>query len=207
MREFHKLYYESGGRTWGNTFCFGVPVQKCPLDLWIYQEIIWQVKPDLIVETGTYKGGSALFMANICDLLGNGDVVTIDISPFPDGAIRPEHRRITYLVGSSTSPEIVSQIQEKRGRVKSCLVVLDSDHSKAHVLSELRLYSGLVNKDSYLIVEDTNVNGHPVLENFGPGPWEAVDSFLAENGDFSPDQRMEKFYMTFNPNGFLKRIR
>lgn len=207
VRRFHKYYYESPSRTWSNTFWFGVPIQKCPLDLWIYQEIIWRVKPDLIVETGTWKGGSALFMANICDIMGSGEIVTIDVSSSPDGAIRPEHRRITYLLGSSTSPEIIHQLQEKRARVRSCVVVLDSDHTKGHVLDELRLYSDLVNKDSYLIVEDTNINGHPVLDNFGPGPWEAVEAFLAENADFSPDQGMEKFYLTFNPNGFLKRIR
>jgi cephalosporin hydroxylase len=201
------LYYESSSKTWRNTFWFGVPLQKCALDLWIYQEIITQVKPELIVETGTWKGGSALFMANMCDLAGSGEVITIDISPCPDGAIRPEHQRITYLLGSSTSPEIINRVQERRSRVDSCLVVLDSDHSKEHVLNELRLYSHLVSKDSYLIVEDTNINGHPVLEKFGPGPLEAVQAFLAENADFLPDRDMEKFYLTFNPNGFLKRIR
>jgi len=206
VREFHKLYYESGSRTWENTFWFGVPARKCPLDLWIYQEIICQLKPDLIIETGTYKGGTALFMANICDLLSSGEIITIDISPIPE-EIRPKHRRITYLIGSSTSPEILNQVQEKRKGAAKCLVILDSDHSKLHVLNELRLYSSLVSKDSYLIVEDTNINGHPVLENFGLGPWEAVEEFLAENTDFLSDESMEKFYMTFNPKGFLKRIR
>ena len=205
VREFHELYYKSNSRTWGNTFWFGQPAAKCPLDLWIYQEIIFQLRPDLIVETGTNKGGSALFMANMCDLLDHGEVVTVDIVPVPDD-IKPEHRRITYLTGSSTSPEILNQVQERRKKADSCLVILDSDHSKSHVLNELRLYSSLVSKGSYLIVEDTNLNGHPVLKHFGPGPWKAVEEFLAGNSDFLPDESMEKFYMTQNPKGFLKKI-
>lgn len=205
VRDFHKLYYDSQVRTWGNTFWLGIRAYKCPLDLWIYQEIICHLKPDLIIETGTAQGGSALFMANICDLLGTGQIVTIDVLPIPD-EIRPKHARITYLIGSSTSTEILNQVQEKRKKAAKCLVVLDSDHSKSHVLKELRSYCSLVSKDSYLIVEDTNINGHPVRNDCGVGPWEAVEEFLAENRDFIPDVSMEKFYMTFNPKGYLKRI-
>jgi len=206
VRAFHKLYYKSVTRTWGNTFWFGMPLLKCPLDLWIYQEIIFQLKPDLIIETGTSDGGSALFMANICDLLDRGQIITIDIAPVPEDT-KPKNRRITYLVGSSTSPEILKQVQEKGKGASKCLVILDSDHSKLHVLNELRLYSQLVTKGSYLIVEDTNLNGHPVAKNFGAGPWEAVEEFLAENMDFQPDESREKFFMTQNPKGFLRKIR
>jgi cephalosporin hydroxylase len=85
------------------------------------------------------------------------------------------------------------------------LVILDSDHSRDHVLEEMRMYADLVTPDSYLIVEDTNVNGHPVFPEFGPGPMEAVDAFLAERSDFIIDRSREKLLMTFNPGGYLKK--
>ena len=110
VQEFHQLYYDNPGQTWYNTFWFGTPVQKCPLDLWIYQEIIYETKPDLIVETGTFKGGSAHFMASILDLLGDGEVITIDIEYRP---ARPVHPRLTYLTGSSTDSQIVSTVYER----------------------------------------------------------------------------------------------
>jgi cephalosporin hydroxylase len=145
-------------------------------------------------------------MSNICDLLHHGEVITIDIAPVPQD-IKPKRGRITYLTGSSISPEIFEQVRERRNKARSCLVILDSDHSRPHVLNELKLYSNLVSKGSYLIVEDTNLNGHPVEERFGPGPWEAVEEFLAENTGFLPDESMEKFYMTQNPKGYLKKVR
>ena len=86
------------------------------------------------------------------------------------------------------------------------MVILDSDHGKDHVLNELRTYSPFVTKGSYLIVEDTNINGHPVLHDFGPGPMEAVEDFLKENQNFTVDKSKEKFYLTFNPKGYLRKI-
>ena len=91
----------------------GIPVLKCPLDLWIYQEIIFHVKPDLIIETGTYKGGTAHFFASMCELIGNGEVITIDIEAYPN---RPIHPRITYLHGSSTEPNDYSTRMQKAVR-------------------------------------------------------------------------------------------
>jgi cephalosporin hydroxylase len=209
--QFHKLYYDTHifGKTWSNTFWLGIQTAKCPLDLWIYQEIIFELKPDIIIESGTAEGGSALFLASMCDLVNNGKVITIDIEGIEG---RPQHKRIKYLLGSSTSKEIVEKIKSLVGLVGNddkvkVMVILDSDHSKQHVLNELRIYSKFVTKGSYLIVEDTNINGHPVLSNFGPGPMEAVDEFLKENKDFVVDKTKEKLYLTFNPNGYLKKIR
>ncbi len=180
----------------------GVLTRKCPLDLWIYQEMIFELEPDLIVECGTAFGGSALFLACTCDQVGQGRVVSIDIATSND---LPQHPRIQYLVGSSTSSGVVDQIRSLVDEARRVMVILDSDHSKDHVLAELRLYAPLVGTGSYVVVEDTNVNGHPVMADFGPGPMEAIDQFMTESDDFVIDRSREKFLLTFNPRGFLRR--
>jgi cephalosporin hydroxylase len=201
---FHELYY-NGPRgeqeIYKNTTWMGVPCEKCPLDMWIYQEILHEVRPDLIIETGTRHGGSALFLAHMLDLLGKGRIVTIDVEALP----RPHHPRITYITGSSDDPDVVAGALPTAADVV-CLVILDSDHSKQHVLRELELLAPVVSVGSYLIVEDTNINGHPTFPEFGPGPYEAVEEFLQNNNNFIVDDAREKFLMTFNPRGFLKRI-
>jgi cephalosporin hydroxylase len=171
--------------------------------MWVYQEIIHEVKPDVIIETGTMDGGSALFMASMCDLVGQGKVISIDIA---EREGRPQHDRITYLLGSSTSEEIVHRVRGLINGQEKVLVVLDSDHRMEHVLAELQIYSQMVTFGSYMIVEDTNMNGHPVAPEFGPGPMEAVQEFLKDSDAFEIDKRLEKFYLTFNPNGFLRKV-
>ena len=201
---FHRLYYESPRRTRRNTFWLGVQAQKCPLDLWIYQEIIFETRPDIIIETGTAKGGSALFLASICDLVGKGEIISIDIE---DKENKPGHPRIKYLLGSSTSEEIVEKVQAVIRGKDRIMIILDSDHQKEHVLRELEIYSKFITRESYIIVEDTNINGHPVRSTFGPGPMEAVKEFLKLNEDFIIDRSREKFYLTFNPDGYLKKMK
>ncbi|MDQ6838977.1 MAG: cephalosporin hydroxylase family protein [Actinomycetota bacterium] len=186
-----------------NTFWMGVPVWKTPFDLWTYQELMYDLRPDVVIETGTAFGGSALFLASVCDLLGKGSVISVDLRPRNP---RPVHPRIRYLEGSSTDPAMFAQVREAAAGAENALVLLDSDHSCAHVLDELRLYSSLVPSGSYVVVEDTDVNGHPVVAEFGPGPMEAVDRFLAERAPFVIDRSKEKFHMTMNPRGFLKRL-
>lgn len=204
VRRFHKLYYNARERTWeNNTFWLGVPVAKCPLDLWVYQEIIREMKPDIIIETGTAQGGSALFLASICDLIQVGRIVTIDIRELPH---RPQHERIKYLVGSSVADEIVEEAASLIKPNERVMVILDSDHSAEHVMRELEIYSRLVTPGSYLIVEDTNLNGHPVLPLYGAGPMEAVERFTRARTDFVVDRQREKFFMTFNPKGYLRRV-
>lgn len=195
---FHRLYYDTA--VWKDTYWLGVPTQKCPLDLWIYQEVLYEQRPDLIIETGTAHGGSALYMACVCDQLGRGEIVTVDIYPIEG---RPEHPRVTYVTGSSTAPEVVAEVERLAEGRERVLVILDSDHARDHVLQELRIYSHLVSPGSYLVVEDTNVNGHPVFPEHGPGPMEAVEQFLTETDEFSTDLAREKFFLSFNPRGFL----
>lgn len=201
---FHQLYYEATfvGQTWSNTSWLGVQVKKCPFDLWVYQEMISELKPDLIIETGTAYGGSALFFASICDMLDKGQVVTIDIESYPE---RPNHNRIHYLTGSSIDQGIIEIISEKSRASQTTMVFLDSDHSCNHVLTELKIYSKFVTKGSYIVVEDTNINGHPVAHDFGPGPMEAIELFLRDNKEFVVDRSKEKHFLTFNPRGFLLR--
>lgn len=198
---FHRAYYDSevwkDGTTW-----LGVPAQKCPLDLWIYQELLHRLRPDLVIETGTYNGGSAMFLASVCDLLDRGRVVSIDIAP---QAGLPSHPRIEFVTSSSTAPGIVDRMTREAAAAETVLVILDSDHSFAHVRDELVAYAPMVTPGSYLVVEDSNVNGFPVLPDFGPGPMEAIDGFLPDHPEYEVDADCERFGVTFNPRGFLRR--
>jgi cephalosporin hydroxylase len=197
----HDVFYESDA--WTRATWLGAQALKNPLDLWIYQEILHETRPGLIVETGTYRGGSALFLASMCDLLGLGEIVSIDIEPVRDDY--PEHPRITYLGGrSSTDPEVVAEVRA-RAEGRPTLVVLDSDHSQAHVEAELASYAPIVPVGCYLIVEDSNIGR--IRKDLLPGPLEAIEIFLARNDDFVVDREREKFLITFNPSGYLRRVR
>ncbi len=206
IRQFHEHYYYTGyafGGTWKQTYWMGIFCWKCPLDLWIYQEILHELRPEVIIEVGTAGGGTSLFLAHMCDIIGRGRVITIDIQ---DVINAPLHPRISYLKGDSTSEEMLRLVRAGTTGATPVMVILDSDHSMEHVFKELRAYSEFVTAGSYLIVEDTNINGHPVLPDFGPGPMEATRAFLAANPDFIVDGSREKFLMTQNPSGYLKKV-
>jgi cephalosporin hydroxylase len=168
----------------------------------LYQELLYKLKPDVIIETGTRFGGSALFVASICDLIGKGRVFTIDIDTQPK---RPQHDRITYISGSSIDPEIVAVASEACQGAETVFVLLDSDHTRDHVYAELKAYANLVTVNSFIIVEDSNINGNPVLPNFGPGPMEALIDFLSQDNRFVIDPCNEKLLLSFSPRGFLRR--
>jgi cephalosporin hydroxylase len=137
------------------------------------------------------------------DLLGAGHVLTIDVTPQPE---RPVHPRITYVAGSSTDPAVL-ETDVLPTLCAPVLVVLDSDHARDHVRREIALYAPFVTVGSYLIVEDTNVRGHPVEPDHIPGPHEAVEEFPAREPAFERDYGRERFLMTFNPGGYLLRTR
>ncbi len=203
VRRFHELYYDCwlAGADTINTSWFGHQTLKCPLDLWLYQELIVRTRPDVVLETGTWRGGSALYLAMMLDGVGHGRVITVDVKPED---CRPQHPRITYVTGSSTDANVVGTIREAVGDSRA-MVVLDSDHTEGHVYEELLAYRSMVHPGDYLIVEDTNVNGHPAFPSFGPGPMEAVARFLAEDDGFAYDARCARFLMTLNPGGYLRR--
>ena len=203
---FHALYCDlwdfGKGRGTLDLSWMGFRVLKCPLDLWIYQEILVETAPDVIIETGTRFGGSAAYFASICDTLGRGRVVTIDIKQLSG---LPRHPRIEYLLGSSPSESVLNQVRQRIEPGERVMVILDSDHRRDHVLDELNAYHALVSPGCYLIVEDTNVNGHPAMPDHGPGPMEAVEAFLPNHPEFRVDLSRERFLMTLNPSGFLRR--
>jgi cephalosporin hydroxylase len=184
----------------------GVPIFKSPLDIWIYQEIIHQVQPDIIIEIGSAVGGSTLYLAHLLDLLGKGTVVSIDIDR---STFQAKHPRIIPITGNSSSPEVVAQVaalaKGKRG-----LVIHDGDHHKEQVLADLRLYADFVSIGSYLIVEDG------IVDLFKPeemtwvqakGPLAAVEEFTKEASNFVIDLERERYLITYNPRGYLRRIR
>lgn len=202
-RQFALAYHDKPEKTWLNTYWMGHRIWKLPADMWIYQELIFEIRPDLIIETGTAEGGSALYMAHLLDMVGHGRIVTIDVEDF---AGRPKHERISYLRASSSDVAALEQVLADAAGENTVMVILDSDHSQRHVLDELNLLAGLVSLGSYLIVEDSNVNGHPVLPQYGPGPMEALGEWLPNHPEFRVDQSREKFIHTFNPGGYLRRI-
>ena len=207
INKFCKIYYnkqENDSRIWQKTSWLGTSVLKLPSDLWVYQEILYDIKPDIVIETGTMYGGSALYLATICDVIKKGMIVSIDINKKDDF---PIHDRIKYITGSSTNNDVVDQVKNFIKTGDKVMIILDSDHSKNHVLKEMQIYEKFVTKDSYLIVEDTIVNGHPVEPNFGEGPMEAVDEFLKTHDDYKIDKDKEKFLLTWNPNGYLKKVK
>jgi cephalosporin hydroxylase len=195
--------------TWRKNKFLGVRTLQNPLDVWITFEIIHKVKPDVIVETGTHQGGSAALWAMFLEHVSpEGRVITIDIEDesAEARALPISQRRVDYLIGSSTAPEIVEEVR-RRVEGKSVLVILDSRHTMDHVLDELRAYAPMVPRGSYIVVQDTAMNGHPTAPDYGPGPYEAVEAFLAETEDFVADRSKERLLMTNSPMGFLKRVR
>ena len=208
QNELMKLFHEVP--VWSHMWFENVPIEKNPLDLWMMQQIIYETRPDFIVETGTFKGGSALYWAYTLNGMGleKSRVITADIQDLTATAAgNPLWKKyVTFFKASSTAPEIVSEIA-RRVKGHKVLVTLDSDHTAAYVLSEMRVYAPMVTPGSYLVVEDTHMDGVPTDPGFGPGPLAAVQKFLKEGGskDFEQDFSREAFVMTFNPGGWLKR--
>jgi cephalosporin hydroxylase len=205
--KFHELYYNSG--IWLNTRWLGVPSQQAPTDNWSMQEIISETRPDYVVETGTANGGTTLFYAAVLSYVNpEGKVITVDVQQHVEDASKLPiwKQRVEMIVGSSVDPKVTDQIgHEVAG--KTVLVTLDSLHSHDHVLQEMEIYSKFVTPGSYLVVQDTNINGHPVARGWGPGPKEAVDDFLKTHDNFVVDRSREKFKLTFYPGGWLKRVK
>jgi cephalosporin hydroxylase len=197
----------------------GRPIIQFPQDIIAMQEIIWRVKPDLIIETGIAHGGSLIFYASILELIGeNGRVLGIDIDIREHNRVEiekhPMFKRITMIQDSSIDEKIVQQVYDFAKGKKRILIILDSNHTHEHVLRELQLYSPLVTKDSYLVVFDTVIEDMP--EDFFPNrPWgkgnnpkTAVWEFLKTSNRFEIDKEIEnKLLITVAPDGYLKCVK
>jgi cephalosporin hydroxylase len=196
---------------------FGIPIIQYPQDMIAYQEIIWQTKPDLIIETGIARGGSLIFSASLLEIIGRGQVLGIDIDIHKENRIavekHPLSKRIHMLEGSSISNEIVNSVRRIASKKKRILVVLDSNHTHEHVLNELRLYSPLVSRGSYIVVFDSIIGDLPnYLHKNRPwnkknNPKTAIFQFLKENNRFIIDDGVvNKLAITVSPYGYLKCI-
>ncbi len=182
---------------------FGIPTLKNPMDFWVYRELIFETRPDVIIESGIYAGGSTLALAHICDHLGGGRVIGIDPRmEYVPPAVH-EHPRITLLEGRST--ELFDDVKALIEPHETVMVIEDSSHTYDNTLAVLRCFQELVKPGDYFIVEDS-ICGHGLDAGPSPGPYEAIETFLGENPHFESDRSRESFLITWNIKGFLKRL-
>ncbi len=215
-----KWYLEATGYQYSYHFKWlGLPIIQFPQDIMAVQELIWKVKPDLIIETGIARGGSLVFYASLLELIGEDGIVLgidIDIRKHNRTAIEnhPMYKRIKMIEGSSIDQFIVKKVGEQAIGRKNIMVLLDSYHTYEHVMKEIKFYSKLVSKGSYLIVFDTMIEQTP--KEFlgerewckGNSPMDAVREFLKNNDNFEIDHTIEaKLLVTECPSGYLRRIK
>jgi cephalosporin hydroxylase len=196
----------------------GLPVIQLPPDIVALQEVIWETRPQLVIETGIARGGSLVLYASILELIDEGEVLGIDVD------IRSHNReaieahplagRIRMLEGSSLDDAVVAETRRSASHVERVMVVLDSNHTHEHVLAELRLYAPLVTVGQFLVVADTFVEQIPPQKHrprpWGPGnnPATALRTWLEETDGFEPDPFVNsKLLLTASPGGYLRRMR
>ena len=214
-----KFVIESVATKYSYNFSWmGRPIIQYPQDMIAMQEIIWQIKPDLIIETGIAHGGSLVFYASLLELIGHGEILGIDIDIRAHNRkeieAHPMFKRIRMIEGSSISEDTLLQVKEAAKDKAKIIVLLDSNHTHDHVLSELELYAPFVTLDSYLVVFDT------VVEHLEPGstsdrPWgkgdnpkTAVKAFLSTHPEFKIDEAIDnKLLISVAPEGYLKRVK
>ncbi len=214
-----KWFYKSFNYEYPYHFTWlGRPIIQYPQDIIGLQELMWKIKPDLIIETGIARGGSLIFSASILEMIGKGKVIGIDVEIRKQNKIEIQKhhlfKRIIMLEGSSLDEKIVKKVYRFARGKKKILLLLDSFHTHDHVLRELNLYSNLIRKDNYILVFDTIIEDMP-KNTFPNRPWgkgnnpkTAVKEFLKINKNFKLDRKMEeKLLITSCPNGLLKRIK
>jgi cephalosporin hydroxylase len=205
--EYLRWYYETN--VWKDLAYRGVRTLKLPLDMWNYQEILFERNIHWVLETGTRHGGSGLYFADLLAAGGrNGLVVSVDVTHDDLHPLARTHPRLRLVLGDSGAAETLGAIRRwiPADRAEPLFLILDSDHAAGHVLRELELLVPLLRRGDYLVVEDTIVNGHPVRPEFGPGPLEAVEEYLRRHpGGLVHDAAREaKFGCTFAYRGFYR---
>jgi cephalosporin hydroxylase len=197
----------------------GRPIIQYPQDMIAMQEIIWELKPDLIIETGIAHGGSLIYYASLLELIGKGEILGIDIDIREHNRreieAHPMFKRIRMLQGSAIDEKLVEQVKEAAKGKQTVLVSLDSNHTHEHVLRELELYAPLVTPGSYIVVFDTIVEDLPEGYMNEPRPWgvgnnpkTAVWEFLKNNDQFEIDTAIDnKLLISVAPDGYLKRVK
>jgi len=206
MRLDQWLEYHQKNIAFKECYWMGHRAQKNPMDAWIYQEIIYEVKPEVIVEIGSCEGGSTLYLAHLLDIVGQGKVISVDIDR---SKFSVKHDRIIEITGDCSSDEVIKKVAGLCAG-KRTLIIHDGDHSESAVYRDLGLYADLVSLGSYLIVEDGIMDLFKPWSVFGtlkPGPLPAIERFIKNNPDFAIDEGRERYLMTYNPKGFLKRIK
>ena len=186
------------------TSYFGVTALKNPLDFWVYQELIYRLKPDVILEIGNRFGGGTLALAHLCDNLGKGKIIALDITHEFIADVARQHPRVTWIEGDACeSYNRVAALINKNDQV---LVIEDSSHTYENTLNVLRTYGPFVKPGGYFVVED-GICHHGLDIGPQPGPYEAIEAFVAENPAFEIDRSKESFLITWNPKGFLRRVK
>jgi cephalosporin hydroxylase len=201
-RLFHQDLVAKTGN-FAHTTWVGQPIWQNVLDLWTIQETISEIRPALLIETGTNRGGSALFYAHLMDLLGTGRIVTVDIVKLHE----LEHPRVEFLIGSSTDEAIVERVRAAAAEADGpVMVILDGNHDRDHVAQELELYAPLVTPGSLLLSQDGVIDELAMFADSRPGPLPANRDFLARHPEFEHDEeRNERFLLTHHPLGWLRR--
>lgn len=216
FREISALWLKAG---WTSKYTYnfswmGRPVIQLPEDLMMVQEIIYRLRPDVIIETGVAHGGSTVFYASLFEILGHGRVISIDIEIRPHNRRaleeHPLKKRITLIERSSIAEETIDEVRALLGPDERGMVVLDSDHSKAHVLRELELYSPLVARGSYIVATDGNmVDLHDVPGGkpqwAADNPRSAIHEFLSSHPEFEIDPEPTRLGITYWPDAYLRR--
>lgn len=181
---------------------FGIPAFKNPIDFWIYQELIFETQPNVIIEIGNKFGGSTLALAHTCDLLEKGKVIGLDIShkKIPD-RVR-QHPRVRLIEGDAC--QSFAKVKKLISQKDKVLIIEDSSHTYENTLRVLEKFSVLIKPGSYFIVEDS-ICHHGLAIGPKPGPYEAIETFTSNNSDFEIDRSKESFLITWNPKGYLKR--
>jgi cephalosporin hydroxylase len=192
-------------QAWRDATWLGLPVNRYPADLHVYQELLATLRPRLVVLAGDDRGlgGRALYAASICDQLGHGQVVAVGGT---DRSNRPDHPRITHLQGAPEDPDVAARVAGLAPEGPDALVILGLGAIE-RVVAAFGRYAPLVPVGGYVVVENTVVNGRPARAGFAPGPYEAVEAILGRSGDFVPDPTGERYTLTFNRNGYLRRVK